>query len=506
MHRLDFRFEGLTEERLRRGRHRRGGGLAAMALGFLVATVLLRAGPGGNGESGTTTPTVSAENSILTASASPTALPPSTTPPPATLTATATVPLPTETETPTPPGILAFEPARADFGIRPVSGSPVVQTLGLTNGGVAALHIGDVSVDGSASEDFAVHSGECTGRALAAGEACAVEITFIARAPGNRSAFLIVADDTPSSPHRVRLSGTGAVASAALQPTALDFGEQLIKTSSSVRSVTLRNTGPTELKPVIRLQGDAAGQYSLNADDCARRPLESNGRCRVELQFRPSGEGRHTVALNVADDSGTHLASVPVTGTAPKAIAIVRLDPGSLDFTNTPAHAIAVRNEGTSTLNITAVNLGGQDQNAFRIDATACLQAPLLRGGSCSIQVRFTPPLFSIRATRTAEVVIVDNAADSPQRISIRWSRHTAPPTQQTPGIGDLLTPNVPSLLGLTVEQAKQRLEERGLRLGSVHQEPSDTRPGIVFRQNPEAEQRVIILTRVDVWVSAISD
>jgi hypothetical protein len=510
MYRLDFRVEGLTEERLRRSRQGPRG-VVAVALGFLAAILALRTGTGGRRE-GETTPAVVVTGSTVTASPSSTVVSPSTTPTPvsptptSTATPTATAPAPTETETPLPSGVLAFEPAHTEFGVQPVKGIPVLRTLRVANGGAAEFHIGGVSVSGSAAEDFVARRNDCTGRALSPGETCTVEVSFVPRVAGARNAFLVVADDAPGNPHRLRLSGTGAVPSVAVQPSKLDFGEQQIKTASSVHSITVRNTGTTGVKPDIRLQGDAVEQYSLNAEDCVGRTLEPHGSCRVNLQFRPSREGRHAVTLSVADGTGTRLASASVTGTTPKSVPIVRVHPGMLDFTSASAQVVAVQNAGTSSLTITAVSLDGPDRTAFRVEANACLQAPVLMQSACSIRIRYAPPIFPLRASRTAELVIVDNAPGSPQRIPLRWSRPTPGPTPPGPDIGTVIFPAVPSVLGLTVDKARQRLEEHGLRLGRVHQEPSDNPPGIVFRQNPEAERQVLVSTKVDVWVSGTSD
>lgn len=511
MQRLDFRVEGLTEERLRRSR-RGPRGVVAVALGFLAAILALRTGPGGRSGVSETTPGVVVTGSTVTASPTSTAISPSTTPTPVsptptpTATYTETALPPTVTETPIPSGVLAFEPAHTEFGVQPVKGSPAVRTLRVANGGTADFHIGEVSVSGSAAEDFVTRRNACTGRALSPGENCTVEVTFVPRVAGVRNAFLVVADDAPGNPHRLRLSGTGAVPSVVVQPAALDFGEQQVKTASAVRSITLRNTGTTGLKPDIRLQGDAVEQYLLNAEECLGRTLESHASCRVSLQFRPSREGRHAVTLNFADAIGNRLASSSITGTTPKSVPIARIHPGTLDFTSASTQGVAVQNVGTSTLTIAAVSIEGPDKTAFRVDAKACLQAPVAMQSACSIRVRYAPPILSFKASRTAELVIVDNAPDSPQRVPLGWSRPTPGPTPSGPSIVDVFFPKVPSVLDLSVERARQRLEEHGLRLGRVRHDPSDNPPGIVFRQNPEAEQQVTVSTRVDIWVSGTSD
>lgn len=511
MHRLDFRVEGLTEERLRRSRQGPSGAVA-VALGFLAAILVLRTGPGGRRGSSETTPGVVVTGSAVTASPSSTAVSPSTTPTPViptpipTATPTATAPAPTVTETPIPSGVLAFEPAQTEFGVQPVKGTPAVRTLRVANGGTADFHIGAVSISGSAAEDYVARRNDCTGRALSPRENCTVEVSFVPRVAGARNAFLVVADDAPGNPHRLRLSGTGAVPSVVVQPAALDFGEQQVKTASPVRSITLRNSGSMGLKPDIRLQGDAVEQYLLSAEDCSRRTLEPRASCRVSLQFRPSREGRHAVTLGVADGTGTRLASASITGTTPKSVPMARVHPGALDFTSASTQGVAVQNAGTSTLTITAVSVEGPDRTAFRVDANACLQAPVAMQSACSIRVRYAPPILSFKASRTAELVIVDNAPDSPQRVPLGWSRPTPGPTPSGPSIVDVFLPKVPSVLGLSVQGARQRLEEHGLRLGRVRQEPSDNPPGIVFRQNPEAGQQATVSTRVDVWVSGTAD
>ena len=63
---------------------------------------------------------------------------------------------------------------------------------------------------------------------------------------------------------------------------------------------------------------------------------------------------------------------------------------------------------------------------------------------------------------------------------------------------------DVPSLLGLELDEAELLLLGQRLKLGSIIEEPSSAPAGTVFRQRPAAgsEDRIRLGTPVDVWVS----
>ena len=72
------------------------------------------------------------------------------------------------------------------------------------------------------------------------------------------------------------------------------------------------------------------------------------------------------------------------------------------------------------------------------------------------------------------------------------------------PGAQRAAKVNVPGVTGLSQEQARQMLEEAGLSVGKVREDPdAESTPGTVVSQNPPASERVVEGTKVDLVVAA---
>src|SRR5438445_432718 len=86
--------------------------------------------------------------------------------------------------------------------------------------------------------------------------------------------------------------------------------------------------------------------------------------------------------------------------------------------TTSPAQTVTLTNSGTATLSITSIVLAGLNPGDFAIAAgTTCTNgATVVAGASCLLNLTFTPTAAS---ARTATVTITDDAAGSPQSVSL---------------------------------------------------------------------------------------
>jgi len=100
--------------------------------------------------------------------------------------------------------IVLLAPDRIDFGSQPVGVSGDPKSATLTNTGTSPLTISDITVSGI---DFA-ETNTCPS-SLAAGAACAVEVTFRPAINQPRLGTVIISDSGPGSPHMLLLSGIG---------------------------------------------------------------------------------------------------------------------------------------------------------------------------------------------------------------------------------------------------------------------------------------------------------
>jgi Abnormal spindle-like microcephaly-assoc'd, ASPM-SPD-2-Hydin len=102
---------------------------------------------------------------------------------------------------------VGLAPGSLNFQAEPLGQSSAPRTVTLTNTGTDAVNLNNISIDGSASADFA-QTNTC-GSSVAPGGSCTISVTFTPTARGSRMASLSVSDNGGGSPQMVRLGGVG---------------------------------------------------------------------------------------------------------------------------------------------------------------------------------------------------------------------------------------------------------------------------------------------------------
>jgi len=139
---------------------------------------------------------------------------------------------------------------------------------------------------------------------------------------------------------------------------------------------------------------------------------------------------------NVASASS---ASTTVTMTAPQSVTanfgaipapVVSLTPASLTFTaqtgaTSAAQTATLKNTGNATLAITSITISGANPTDFAQNNTDTCGQSLAAGASCAISLSFTP---ASAASFSATLSVADNAAGSPQTVSLTGTGTVPPP------------------------------------------------------------------------------
>ncbi len=353
---------------------------------------------------------------------------------------------------------LAIAPASPDFGVQPVGATSVPQTVTVTNNNNVTVSFGSIAITGTNSGDFAKATDTCT-PSVAAGAQCSVSVTFTPSVAAAEAATLVFTDDDVNNPQNVSLSGTGSNSpGVGLAPTGLDFGNQLLATTSAPMTVTLTNTGAAALTiNSFAASGDFAAT-STGASACPTSPatLAAGGTCTINVTFTPTASGARTGTLSLADDAGgsPQMFSLSGNGTAPG----VGLAPTSLDFgnqllaTTSAPMTVTLTNTGAAALTINSFAPSG-DFAATSTGASACPTSPatLAAGANCTINVTFTP---TASGARTGTLSLADNAGGSPQIMTLSGNG-TAPgvglaPTSLGFGNQPLATTSTPMTVTLT--------------------------------------------------------
>ncbi|HTA31924.1 MAG TPA: choice-of-anchor D domain-containing protein [Solirubrobacteraceae bacterium] len=103
--------------------------------------------------------------------------------------------------------------AGGTFGDQTVSQPSVVSVVLVTNLGAQALSLGNVSLVGTNSGDFAITAETCSGRTLLYEQSCTISVHFTPAATGTRVASLTVPDNEAGE-LTIALTGTGVAANA----------------------------------------------------------------------------------------------------------------------------------------------------------------------------------------------------------------------------------------------------------------------------------------------------
>ena len=318
---------------------------------------------------------------------------------------------------------VSLSPTSVSFGSQPLGSTSSGQSVTLTNAGNATLSITSIVVGGANAGDFG-QTNTCP-TSLAAGASCSISAVFAPTATGARAASIQVSDNAADSPESVSLAGTGTAPAVSLSPASLTFGSQLTGSSSAAKTVTLTNSGTAPLSiSTIAVTGTNAGDFA-ESDNCPLAPatLAVSGTCTLSVTFTPAASGGRAAAVQITDNAADSPQSVTLGGTGSTPAPAVSLSPASLTFgsqltgSSSAAKTVTLTNSGTAPLSISTIAVTGTNAGDFA-ESDNCPLAPatLAVSGTCTLSVTFTPAASGGRA---AAVQITDNAADSPQSVTL---------------------------------------------------------------------------------------
>jgi archaellum component FlaF (FlaF/FlaG flagellin family) len=305
------------------------------------------------------------------------------------------------------------------FASTTVGSTTTAQTVTLKNTGTATLDITSIAVGGTDETSFLIPAKTCT-TTLAAAASCTFSVEFKPAATGALTGDIAITDNATGSPQKVTLAGTGAAASTGLtlSPTSLTFASTAAGNTSEAQAVTLKNGGTTTVTlKSITITGTNATSF-LDLSACGASLAESAS-CTVLVSFKPTAAGTLKGDLSISSSASTTAQTVPLTGTA-TAEPTLKLSVTSITFAATAPGAtseatmVTLTNSGTTTATIDDIVLGGADPADFE-ELNTC-GATLAAAGTCSIYVSFKPAAAD---SYTGSVLIYDNAAASPQTITL---------------------------------------------------------------------------------------
>jgi sugar lactone lactonase YvrE len=257
---------------------------------------------------------------------------------------------------------------------------------------------------------------------LTAGANCSVAVSFVPMQTGAIAGSLSVTNNSLNSAANVQtisLSAdglTGAGPEVSLSVPSLTFNGQLIGVRSLPQIVTLTNSGATAFTlSSIWLEGSQASDFQISTTCGAS--LAAAASCAVSVTLTPSSTGTRTASLMFSDLVVGSPQSVTLTGTGNGGVLV--LASSGLSFNGmvgekSAPQNISLSNTGSYPLHIQSAWTTGADASEFNV-STNC-GASLAAGATCNLAVTFSP---TAEGTRTAMLNLTDDAAGSPQTVSL---------------------------------------------------------------------------------------
>jgi len=107
------------------------------------------------------------------------------------------------------------------------------------------------------------------------------------------------------------VGGVPPIPTTNVNPTALDFGNQLVGAASAAQTVTLTNTGSVNLN-VGALS--PSGQFTLIADNCSNATVAPGNSCTFGVTFTPLSVGPKTGSVTIPSNSASNPDTVSLSG------------------------------------------------------------------------------------------------------------------------------------------------------------------------------------------------
>jgi hypothetical protein len=224
------------------------------------------------------------------------------------------------------------------------------------------------------------------------------------------------------------LQGSFPVASFSVG--SLNFGNQTLGTTSAPQTVTVSNTGMQTLTlSAVSITGTNQSQFK-QTNNCTNS-LAVGAACQITVKFVSTVAGTQSATLNIPHN-GAGNQTVALTGVGDSTPPTVKL-PAALVF---PAQSIGTKisgpvvlsNPGPGTVTEPVITLTGSDAGDF--SETNNCSSDLLAGATCQVTVTFAPTTVG---SRDASLNFADNAAGSPQSVSLKGSGPDFATTAPTP-------------------------------------------------------------------------
>jgi hypothetical protein len=315
---------------------------------------------------------------------------------------------------------IAVSQKTVNFGSQPVGGSTVAQAVYLSNQSASSIGGFTYTLGGTNASDFTLHTNSCGGTLSGTPNTsnifnvCSLLVLFnpATASLGDRTATVTVAFTGSGSPIVITLNGKGVPPSPAvtLFPSSLTYPIQSVGVRSSSQVFSVTNTGSASLS-ISKVTSVDAAEFPITTNGCGAT-LAPGANCLVQVAFDPSAAGARTGTIQLVDNATSSPQTLTVSGTGQLAPEVT-LSSTTLTFASqnvgsvSASQAVTVTNNGTASLAIGKIAIGGADPGDFTESGTC--GSTLAVNASCTLSVGFAP---KAAGSRTATLTLTDNNND----------------------------------------------------------------------------------------------
>jgi ASPM-SPD-2-Hydin domain-containing protein/centrosomal CEP192-like protein len=268
-----------------------------------------------------------------------------------------------------------------------------------------------------------------------------------------------------------------AVSSAAAGPVVFDpspvtFGGQGVGTTSSPITVTLSNSGDSDVNVSGNGVSTTDPAFAIQSDNCSGATLNpaggANPSCTVSVTFTPGQAQGYSAQLQVTSDAPTSPDLVSLTGTGTAAPAPALSAPASVDAgdqkvgTSSSNTTVHVQNTGNADLNVGTPSVSNTvSGSGFDIASNGC-GAAVAPGNGCTITISFAP---TSAGSKGAVLTIPSDDPASPAAVTLTGNG-TMPQASVNGPISFATPRGVAQTQGVTLTNTGDAvLDVQGLRL-----------------------------------------
>ena len=310
-----------------------------------------------------------------------------------------------------------------DFGTV-IVGTQASRGFTFTNRSAKATTLGAVQAIGKAR----ALEHNCTGTLLP-NESCALTLGLLADTLGSNTGSVSVSHSEAPTPDLYNLSATAVTSSVAIRfdESTVNYGNQLLRTPSEPRTLTLRNTG-SEPAEITAVRFSKSTSHYVIQDNGCEGTLPAGGSCQVSVVFRPQSLGPLSASLSYALESGTVVNAASLLGTGVQGVPT--WSASEVNFLDVAAgqesapKSVTLTNTGLGTLGLSSLTIKDSSGEAqyFWVSSTTC-GGSLLPGASCQVNIVFSAPDTAIR---NAVLELQASGTTSPlTRVQV-WARPVA--------------------------------------------------------------------------------